>query len=202
MEKLTSEEFGRYYSPEMSYKYAMDEKRCHVGSAPTLYESVSHYGFEFVCNWLEIVFRDFVAFTGARQGINPGQSRQLATIFVTRFRSLKVTEVLLFFFHCKAGQYGKFYDRIDPMDLTAALSKFRVECDRIKGEHYYAEAQRQREEEREADDGPRYTFEEAIEKGLIKNPETLKFLKSLRPGAGGHQQGLFDGSQDICDGTK
>lgn len=40
------------------------------------------------------------------------------------FGTLKISEIMLFFFLFKGGRYGKFYGAVDPITITCALQEF------------------------------------------------------------------------------
>jgi hypothetical protein len=53
------------------------------------------------------------------------QLLELSSIIKTEYYFLKASELLLFFYKLKAGEYGTFYGSVDPMVIMLALNQFR-----------------------------------------------------------------------------
>ena len=51
---------------------------------------------------------------------------ECASVIAAMFGTLKISEVMLFFFLFKGGKYGKFYGAVDPITITCALQEFMV----------------------------------------------------------------------------
>lgn len=172
---MTKEEFLDLYACEQQYKYSRFEERCHTGTAPTLRDVAQDFGANTVVDWIKSLIVDLQGYTSARQHLDAKQLHALAWIILTQYGYMKTTELLLFMVKAKAGQFGKFYNTIDPMDISTALSAWDKECNRIKADCYYKRAQEERERERTAATVGRISPDEAIRLGLIKN-ELLKKL--------------------------
>ena len=72
------------------------------------------------------------------------QIYNLARNISSNYKTLKVTEVLLFVSRFETGMYGRFYgDTSYALGVGEALSQFLVER-----EHYYADIERQRAEKK------------------------------------------------------
>lgn len=173
---MNKQEFSEIYEPCKQYIYSMHEDRCHNGKAPTLREICTQYGADFAMKWICTLIDDLQAYTAARTRLNDTQRNTLAAIICTQFRRLKATELLLFLVKAKAGQFGKFYNTIDPMDISTAIATWNKECDRIKAEYQYQQEQKRIEEERDKHTGQAMSIEEAIKRGIVKNPLLRKYL--------------------------
>lgn len=66
-------------------------------------------------------------FCGATQKMEIPQMRELARIIATEYHHLKTSELLLFFYRLKSGEYGHFYAAIDPQRIALALITFGKE---------------------------------------------------------------------------
>lgn len=145
---MTKEEFARAYNSKNMYAYAMSEERCHVGKAPTLFESAHQFGRETCLSFIDEVLLALVNFTAARIRLTTEQRHRLAWVVLTQFGWLRVTELLLFVVKAQAGEFGKFYNTIDPLDITAALQKWAAVCNRRRNEIRLAQVEQEREEQR------------------------------------------------------
>ena len=134
---MDSHEFLEFYSPAHQYEYALYEKRCHQGTAPNIMQCVARVGIETTAKAIDALIMDFIAYTPARhRSINNEQRRQLVFVIITQFKTLKITQLILFIVKAKAGVFGKFYNNIEPMDITIALQQWNVICDREITEYY------------------------------------------------------------------
>lgn len=173
---MNKEEFIEIYAPCKQYLYSMHEDRCHNGKAPTLREVCTLYGADFAMQWVANLIDDLQGFTSAKTRLNDNQRNTLAAIVCTQYRRMKATELLLFLVKAKAGQFGKFYNTIDPMDISTALAAWSKECERIKSEHLYQQEQERQEQERDKHLGECISIEEAIKRGIVKNPLLRKYF--------------------------
>ncbi len=125
---MTKEEFVLYYNSKYMYAYAMDEERCHIGSAPILLEAFHNYGRESTLTVIDELLNSLITFTSARFRLSTEQRERLAQVVLTQFPRMRITELILFVVKAQAGAFGKFYDRIDPIDITTALSHWWGDC--------------------------------------------------------------------------
>ena len=110
-------------------KITQNASLCYFGTAPTLRAADDTFGNGTVSEWLTYQIADLSEYAGCKDKVEPYQLQQLAEIIATSFYYLKITELMLFFNKFKAGNYGKFYGRFDPLTITTALQEF-VENDR------------------------------------------------------------------------
>lgn len=71
------------------------------------------------------------------------RQRDLATLILAEYPSLKASEILLFFHRLKCGRYGRFYGMVDALFITSSLLQFseqrRTDIIRYKEEQSRAE---------------------------------------------------------------
>lgn len=134
---MDKQDFISTYSPQNGYRYALNEKQCHGGNAPSLRDAANIYGIDVVVQMVDNSVTDFVQF--CQSSISERVREQLALVIATQFRYMRVTELLLFFVRAKAGHFGKFYRNIEALDITVQLTAWEAECKRLRNE-CYAEA--------------------------------------------------------------
>ena len=123
-------EFLNKVNPDTQASFALYPAKAVTGDYPTLAELRECYGREAPSTWLVPQVADLMRFTGTRQ-LGERQQEQLADVLAVECRSLKVTEVMLFFYRFKTGRYGRFYGAVDPMVVTTALQDFLRERQEI-----------------------------------------------------------------------
>ena len=129
-------------NPSVQLFAGQNPERAFFGNAPTLVILNKTYGDGFAATWLLPQIYDLVVYCNSKSTLNDQQAEFLAQAIAHEYYFLKASEVLLFFYRFKLGQYGKFYGTVDPMAITRALDKFCAE--RLK-----AYDERDAEEERE-----------------------------------------------------
>lgn len=125
---MTAQEFILAYAPIHAYSYAMREEQCHVGQAPSIREATAEFGCETVLNVIDALVRDFVNYACPARQFTPEQRKQLAYCILTTYRRLKITELILFFVKAKSGKFGKFYNAVEPLDITTKLAQWEEKC--------------------------------------------------------------------------
>ena len=105
-------------------RHTADPMRCVNGSAPTVIEVNNAYGAGTAEAWLIFQLGELSEFAGARDKLSAPQIRQLASLIVSEYYWLKVTEIELFIRRLKLGRYGRFYGTVDPMVITEQLRVF------------------------------------------------------------------------------
>jgi hypothetical protein len=120
--------------------------------------------------WLVPQLVNLSEFCGAKDKLSVPQLEDLAYIISQQFYYLKISELMLFFFRFKSGQYGRFYGTVDPLIIVSALRDFCKERGSIIDRHDQQEKQRLREQA--AADA--VTWEEYREKYAVTN-ETNPF---------------------------
>lgn len=112
------------YGLQNLYVIAQDAERVIFTPAPTLQ---SLYTYETGTELAEIIkslIKHLEDFTSARTKLQPQQRAALANVIICRYPKMYITYLHLFIVLCMSGEFGKFFDRIDPMDITTALAEF------------------------------------------------------------------------------
>lgn len=126
--------------------------------------------------WLVPQLVNLSEFCGAKDKLSVPQLEDLAYIISQQFYYLKISELMLFFFRFKSGQYGRFYGTVDPLIIVSALRDFCKERGAIIERHDQEEKRRLREQA--AADA--VTWEEYREKYAVTN-ETNPFERCTSP---------------------
>lgn len=112
---------ARYFGPDSEMHYCRSPSAvyrcCTEAIVPTCDELVELYGRAVVVVWLSGLIFDLSEYVGAREKPSPDVIRQCAEVFLSQIGGFKATEVLLFFYRCKAGAYGRFYGSADLQQL-------------------------------------------------------------------------------------
>ena len=149
---MNATEFKDAYNSKKMYAYAMDEERCHIGIAPTLSDALHTYGRVCVLECIDELICTLVNFTSAKVRLNEDQRQRLAWIVLSQYSGMRITELILFVVKAQAGHFGKFYQVIDPIDITTALYSWWQQCQIKRNEYKLAKYEREQTEEREQRD--------------------------------------------------
>ena len=112
------------FNKDLQPKIALHPERAYLGTAPSLNAIRLTYSNEVLIVWIMAQLEDVNDFVAIRDKMNIRQMEQIANIIATEYSFLKVSELHLFFYRFKAGQYGLFYGNIDPLKITQALIQF------------------------------------------------------------------------------
>ena len=146
---MTSFEFEIMYDVKHIFNYTLDEPRCHVGRAPTLNTCVNLFGRESTRKVMRGALDTFIDFVKCKDKPNNAQRDTICWLVMTQFGSLKITEWLLFTMKAMSGQFGKFYNTLDPLDITTAVRSWSRECETFRNEYRAEQVRKAREKERE-----------------------------------------------------
>lgn len=138
-----SENFLKQFNPDKQILASKNLERSYLGIAPTLTTVVNAYGYDVLEVWIMAQLENLNDFCGANVKIEIPQMSNLVKIIFSEYYYLKISELLLFFYRLKAGEYGHFYGSIDPQKITVALLEFKRR--RIAEIQYY-ELKKQNEE--------------------------------------------------------
>lgn len=119
----TPKDFLQKYNPAYQLKICSNTDECLFGDYPTL-GRLSFYGKSFGGTWLMAQLTELSEYCGCKEKMSANVIEQCAEIIVMSYGYLKVSEIMLFLFRFKHGDYGKFYGAIDPMVITCALRNF------------------------------------------------------------------------------
>lgn len=141
-----ADKFAATLNPDIQIVCVQNERNTYMGYAPTLNTMSEAYGAKRARLWIEIELNDLAEYTGAKQWSEVQRQKCAETILGT-FGYMKATELMLFLWKMKSGEYGQFYGSIDGMKITANLQEFAKER-RARIAHYESEdAERRRNEE-------------------------------------------------------
>lgn len=146
---MTQEEFISLYDVRNIWNYTLDEGRCHNGTAPTIRQCVTDYGRETVRLIVRQHLDLFIDFIKAKDKPSNKQRDTIVWFVLSQFSGLKVTQFQLFIIKAMSGAFGKFYNTLDPLDITTALRQWQKECQVIRNEYLAEQERRAREKERE-----------------------------------------------------
>lgn len=110
--------------PKIQESCGKDEKRAVMSEiSPTLTVIEKSYGDGSATIWLCKHLADFNEFCGKREKMDDWQIEQLARGIVTSLGQLKASEIMLFIYQYKMGQWGPLYGTVDPQEFMAILTK-------------------------------------------------------------------------------
>ena len=147
---MTQEEFLRLYDVRNIWNYTLDEGRCHNGTAPTIRECVQEFGRETVRFIIRQHLDLFIDFLKAKDKPSNKQRDTIVWVVLSQFNGLKITEYQLYIIKAMSGAFGKFYNTLDPLDVTTSLRQWVKECDAIRNEYRAEQARKAAEDERQA----------------------------------------------------
>lgn len=138
-----STNFLNLFNPDTQILASKNLDRAYLGMAPTLTTVSNAYGYDILEVWIMAQLENLNDFCGASVKMEIPQMSDLAKIIFSEYHFLKVSELLLFFYRFKSGEYGHFYGSIDPQKITVALLEFKKQ--RIADIKYY-ESKKENEE--------------------------------------------------------
>lgn len=125
---MTRPEFIAAYAPMRGYARALNEQEAHGGDYHTIRQALVEYGTVAVCKVVDDMLKDFQAFACPKAPFTVEQRRQLCFTIIATCKTMKCSELQLFFVKAKAGHFGKFYNVIEPLDITTKLATWSQEC--------------------------------------------------------------------------
>lgn len=117
--------FATTFNPDMQITCARNIERSFMGDAPTIAALNQAYSDVQVVGWIIAQLTDLYKFTGVKDKMDIRQMECLAEIIRTEYFYLKSSELLLFFFKFKAGEFGTFYGVVDALVISNALVEFK-----------------------------------------------------------------------------
>lgn len=159
---MTAQEFLQEYSPTRGYSFALNEFETHGGTLPTIKETIEQYGTRVCLQCIDAAVQDFLLYVRDVNAMSVEQRKQLAYVIASTYRHMKVAELLVFFVQAKAGKFGKFYQRIEPLDITTKLNDWWHTC--IEKRNRYGELAREqfRMDQRERRVSYEYDYSDAV----------------------------------------
>lgn len=120
----TIEDFCKANNPSMQLSVCKDADKCYFGSYPTLTELDKGYGRNASSYWLVPELTNLSEFCGCKEKLTGNALKECAVIIAQQYHYLKTSELMLFFYKFKAGEYGRFYGSVDPLVIMQALREF------------------------------------------------------------------------------
>lgn len=161
------ENFAKIFNPTLQVKCAANMRKSFMGEAPSIVQLTKAYTENQVNAWIMAQLVDLYKYAGVKEKPSMEQLLELSSIIKTEYYFLKASELLLFFYKLKAGEYGTFYGSVDPMVIMVALTQFRGfrmrQIDMYEREEQQEKRMREREE---------------WERNAVPCPSHLKFAKN------------------------
>lgn len=98
--------------------------------------------------WLTAHLAELNAFSGSKN-MDDDQTMSLAKIIAQKYKHVKFSILILFFYKFKCGDFGRFYGKVDPMVITCALKDFVAECEAKRQEYLNEEYAEHKKEEQQ-----------------------------------------------------
>lgn len=147
---MSKEEFLRLYDVKNIWNYTLDESKCHNGTAPTIQQCVKYYGRDAVRNIIRQHLDLFIDFIKAKDKPNDRQRDIIVWFCISQFGGLKITQYQLFIIKAMSGEFGKFYNTLDPLEITTSLRVWQGRCQGIRNAYLEEQARKREDEERES----------------------------------------------------
>ena len=142
--------FALAFNPSVQIRCAMNIERSLMGDAPTIRQLVYTYQVEHLQVWIMAHLEDLNDYAGVKNKLSTAQMKALASIIIQKSEYLKASEILLFFFKIKAGDFGGFFGTIDPQKVGEYLNDFKkwrsLELDKVNNRKAQEEKERKRKE--------------------------------------------------------
>ncbi len=158
------------YAPHKQIALCKDKELCYFGSVPTLAEINRDYDRMAAVAWLVPQLTNLAEFCNCKHSFSEGQIRECAEIITAEYYYMKMSELMMFFYKFKNGEYGQFYGSVSPMTIMVSLRRFKVERDEIIFQHESTQKELERKEARKN----AITYEQWLE---LKNSLTTKTVQ-------------------------
>ncbi len=128
----------------------MNVERSLTGDAPTIRQLLYSYQIEQLQVWMMAQLLDLNEYVGVKNKMETAQMKALANVLIVESYYLKASEMLLFFYKLKAGDFGGFYGAVDPQKVGECLIAFKkwrsLELDKINNKIAQEDRERKRKE--------------------------------------------------------
>ena len=135
------------YAPKKLVYICRNEELCYFGNSPTLGRINHEYDPLAAVAFLVPLLTDLAEFSNCKVSFSENQIRSCAEIIAAEYFYMKLSELMLFFYKFKIGEYGQFYGSVSPMVIMCSLRQFAR--DRHDAIHRHESELRERERERE-----------------------------------------------------
>ena len=140
--------FALAFNPTVQIKCAMHIERSLMSDVPTIRQLLHTYQLEHLQIWVMAHLEDLNEYVGVKNKMPTAQMKELSSMIILKSEYLKASEILLFFYKLKAGDFGGFYGTVDPQKVGEYLNAFRNWRSLALDKLYSKQAQEQRERER------------------------------------------------------
>ena len=131
-------------------KCGMHVERSLMGDAPSIRQLMHTYQLDQLQVWMMAQLEDLNEYVGAKNKLEITQMEALANMIIVKSEYLKASEILLFFYKLKAGDFGGFYGAVDAMKVGEYLNAFMawrsLELDKVQSKLHQQERERKRKE--------------------------------------------------------
>lgn len=134
------------YAPNKQYALCRDKELCYFGTSPTLAELNRDYDPIAAQAFIVPQLTNIAEFSNCKQTLSPNQIRECADMIATEYYYLKLSELMLFCYKFKNGEYGQFYGSVSPMTIMTSLRQFTRERNDALAAHESKIREREREE--------------------------------------------------------
>ena len=112
------------YAPNKQVALCRDKELCYFGNIPTLAELNRDYDPLAAVAFLIPQLTNVAEFANCKNSFGEGQIRSCAEMIATEYYYMKMSEMMLFFYKLKNGEYGQFYGTVSPMVIMGSLRQF------------------------------------------------------------------------------
>ncbi len=141
-------------TPETLSRYCRTEnkKRCFMGTAPTLAAVSEAYGEDPATVWIYSLIANLSEYSGVKEKADTEQADLLSQVLLDKFRPLKVTEVMYFFWQYTSGKHGVFFGAVDCMAIANRAEDFLEEREKTVNRYCLENKLAREKAEAEAED--------------------------------------------------
>lgn len=119
-----AQQFLLKFSPALQKQCSQSLERVYYGQAPSIVNLTKAYNHELYEVWFMAQIENLNSYCNVREKMSIDHMRELANVVLCNYPYLKISELLLFFWRLKSGEYGEFYGAVDPLKISTALVKF------------------------------------------------------------------------------
>lgn len=112
------------YTPDKQQEICRNRDNCYFGDFPTLGKVNRMFGPKAAEMWLTPQLTDVAVYSNSQKVMDKGLAKECASVIVSNYFYLKISEMMLFFQMFKAGHYGQFYGSVSPLVITKSLRMF------------------------------------------------------------------------------
>lgn len=137
------------YAPNKQAYLCKDKELCYFGMSPTLAEINVEYNKLAATAFIVPQLTNLAEFANCKNSFGEGQIRSCAEMIAAEYYYLKMSEVMLFCYKFKAGEYGQFYGSVSPLAIMGAMRQFIRERNDAIFQHESELRQEEREKSKE-----------------------------------------------------